>query len=216
MWHCCAYVRLTNDVLRELGVEATDCADFGGTAVPGAVCARLEDDFDTVKRSVDRAFKSEPGVIRERSKWWRDPENGWMVRQAIAGTTMFVVLFDGTGRQLTILRDQTCFDPAVSDDGSFLIPGEDGVSDLVKIKTVDPVYPHQARTRRVSGSTMLQAIIDADGRVANLCVVNCSRPGLGFEKAAHDAVKEWRYSPATRDGVPVPVVFLIYVDFVWH
>ena len=37
--------------------------------------------------------------------------------------------------------------------------------------------------------------------------------GMGFEAAALEAVHNWRYEPATRDGRPVDVFITVRVDF---
>lgn len=63
---------------------------------------------------------------------------------------------------------------------------------------------------------MPQVIIGREGQVSDACVVSCSRPRLGFEEAAIDSVKQWRYRPATKDGVPVPLRFVITVEFKRH
>jgi len=37
--------------------------------------------------------------------------------------------------------------------------------------------------------------------------------GFGFGRAAIEAVRQWRYRPATRDGEPIDVYFTIIVLF---
>jgi periplasmic protein TonB len=73
-----------------------------------------------------------------------------------------------------------------------------------------PVYPPLARQARIQGSVILHAIIDKDGRVAQLEVVS-GHPLL--VQAALDAVKQWRYKPTQLNGDPVEVDTTITVTF---
>jgi periplasmic protein TonB len=73
-----------------------------------------------------------------------------------------------------------------------------------------PVYPPLARQARIQGNVVLHAIIDKDGRVAQLEVVS-GHPLL--VQAALDAVKQWRYKPTQLNGDPVEVDTTITVTF---
>jgi protein TonB len=80
----------------------------------------------------------------------------------------------------------------------------------VKIKDVAPVYPAIAQSARVSGDVVIEATIDAEGKVAEAKVVK-SVPLL--DQAALDAVQQWQYQPSLLNGVPTPVVMTITVKF---
>jgi protein TonB len=80
----------------------------------------------------------------------------------------------------------------------------------VKIKDVPPVYPEIAKQAKVSGIVVIEATIDADGKVADTKVLR-SAPLL--EQAAVDAVRQWEYKPSTQNGKPVPVVMTVTVNF---
>jgi len=73
-----------------------------------------------------------------------------------------------------------------------------------------PVYPALARQARIQGNVLLHAIIDKDGKVAQLEVVS-GHPLL--VQAALDAVKQWRYKPTLLNGDPVEVDTQITVTF---
>jgi len=79
-------------------------------------------------------------------------------------------------------------------------------------KTVDvhPIYPEVARTARVEGTVILEAVLDTNGRVTQLRVLR-SVPLL--DQAALDAVRQWRYTPSTYGGRPVSVLMTITVRF---
>jgi periplasmic protein TonB len=78
------------------------------------------------------------------------------------------------------------------------------------INQTRPVYPPLARQARIQGSVVLHAIIDKDGKVAQLEVVS-GHPLL--VQAALDAVKQWRYKPTLLNGDPVEVDTTITVTF---
>jgi TonB family protein len=79
-----------------------------------------------------------------------------------------------------------------------------------KVKDVKPIYPAIAQSARVSGSVTIEATIGEDGKVADAKVVR-SVPLL--DQAALDAVRQWEYMPTLLNGVPVPVVTTITINF---
>ena len=80
----------------------------------------------------------------------------------------------------------------------------------VRIVNVAPVYPAIALAARVEGSVILEAIIGVDGAVREARVLR-SIPLL--DAAAVAAVRQWRYTPTTLNGIPVPVVMTVTVRF---
>jgi protein TonB len=80
----------------------------------------------------------------------------------------------------------------------------------VKIKDVMPVYPDIAMRARVTGMVILEATIDARGKVVNLRVLR-SVPLL--DQAAIDAVRQWEFTPTRLNGAAVPVVMTVTVNF---
>ena len=79
-----------------------------------------------------------------------------------------------------------------------------------KTKDVKPVYPPIAQSARVQGVVIIEAVIGADGRVKEAKVLR-SIPLL--DQAALDAVKQWQFTPTTLNGVPVPVIMTVTVNF---
>ena len=79
-----------------------------------------------------------------------------------------------------------------------------------KIVDARPVYPEVARTARVQGTVILEAVLDTNGRVTQLKVIR-SVPLL--DQAALDAVRQWRYTPSIYAGRPVSVLMTITVRF---
>jgi protein TonB len=79
-----------------------------------------------------------------------------------------------------------------------------------KVKDVKPEYPAIARTARVAGAVTIEATIGEDGKVIDAKVVR-SVPLL--DQAALDAVRQWEYMPSLLNGVPVPVLITVTINF---
>jgi protein TonB len=79
-----------------------------------------------------------------------------------------------------------------------------------KLVDVRPVYPDIARSARVEGTIIMEAVLDTNGRVTLLRVLK-SVPLL--EQAAVDAVRQWRYTPSSYGGHAVSVLMTITVRF---
>jgi TonB family protein len=78
------------------------------------------------------------------------------------------------------------------------------------ISSVPPAYPALARTQHVAGDVRVDALIDANGRVSTMKVV--SGPTL-LHQAAMDALRQWKYQPATLDGKPVAMHLTVTLQF---
>ena len=63
----------------------------------------------------------------------------------------------------------------------------------------DPVYPPDAKSAAIEGQVTLRYDINVDGRVFNLRVVEAEPEGV-FEKAALEALSQWRFRPPVVDG----------------
>ena len=80
----------------------------------------------------------------------------------------------------------------------------------VKTYDVPPVYPAMAQAARIQGIVIIEATISADGHVMNMRLLR-SVPLL--DQAALDAVRQWQYTPTTLNGVAVPVIMTVTVNF---
>ena len=86
-----------------------------------------------------------------------------------------------------------------------------GVTAPVVIHQVEPEYPDEARKAKFQGSVLVAVEVDEQGRVRGVRIVKPA--GLGLDEKAMEAVKKWRFRPATRDGRPVSVPASIEVSF---
>ena len=78
------------------------------------------------------------------------------------------------------------------------------------VSSVPPVYPQMARAQRIGGNVTIDALIDVTGRVTATRVL--SGPSL-LHDAATNAVKQWKYQPATLNGVPTATHLTVTVQF---
>jgi len=67
---------------------------------------------------------------------------------------------------------------------------------------VDPEFPEIAREQDLTGFVDLEFMVHADGSVTDVTVLRAQPVGV-FEKPAVAAVRQWRYRPVQRDGIPV-------------
>jgi TonB family protein len=78
------------------------------------------------------------------------------------------------------------------------------------IHQVTPVYPQEAKSAHIQGTVLLHAIIDQDGHIQELIVMD----GVCWlSEAAVDAVRDWRYKPLMINGKPAEVDTTIAVVF---
>ena len=76
------------------------------------------------------------------------------------------------------------------------------------ISRKEPVLPSDVRTH---GRVILSAVINVAGRVEGVQVVRSFTPA--FDKACADAIREWRYTPATQHGKPVAFTYTAMCTF---
>lgn len=80
----------------------------------------------------------------------------------------------------------------------------------IKMNDVKPVYPAIAQNAGVTGAVIIEATVGADGRVIDAKVLR-SIPLL--DQAALDAVRQWEYKPTLLNGVAVPVIMTVTINF---
>lgn len=80
------------------------------------------------------------------------------------------------------------------------------------VRSPPPEYPASAAQRGEAGTVLLQVQVDAQGRPAEVDVVQSSR-SRALDREAVRAVRRWEFSPAVRNGQPVPAKVLIPIEF---
>jgi TonB family protein len=86
-----------------------------------------------------------------------------------------------------------------------------GISAPQAISAPDPDYTEEARRAKKQGTCVLWLIVDAAGHPRDIKVVRGL--GLGLDAKALEAVKQWRFQPALKDGKPVDVQISVEVEF---
>jgi protein TonB len=93
--------------------------------------------------------------------------------------------------------------------GVFRVGG--GVLAPRPIATPDPEYTDEARRAKYEGTCVLGMIVGPDGKPRDIRVQRGI--GMGLDKKAIEAVQQWRFNPATKDGQPVAVQISVEVSF---
>lgn len=90
------------------------------------------------------------------------------------------------------------------------IPSSD-LNGPAPIRKVDPKYPPALINEHVEGEVVLYAVIRRDGSVDSIQLVL----GLDEEldKNAMNALSQWKFRPATRQGEPVDLEVIVHIPF---
>jgi len=99
--------------------------------------------------------------------------------------------------------------PPVEPTGPIRVGGD--VAAPKKISAPQPQYTEIARKARITGVVIVEAIIDKTGSVTNVKILK-GLP-MGLDQAAADAIKKWKFEPATLNGKPVAVIYNLTVNF---
>src|SRR6185437_4967225 len=86
-----------------------------------------------------------------------------------------------------------------------------GVIPPVLTYRVDPEYSTEARKAKYSGTVTLSVSVDETGNVTAASVLRSL--GMGLDEKAIEAVRQWKFNPATQNGKPVAVQVPLSVNF---
>lgn len=93
--------------------------------------------------------------------------------------------------------------------GVFRVGG--GVSAPKALFTPDPEYSEEARKAKYQGTVVLWLVVDQGGRPQQVKIARSL--GLGLDQKAIEAVRQWKFEPALKDGKPVAVQINVEVNF---
>ncbi|MFY9821333.1 MAG: energy transducer TonB [Thermoanaerobaculia bacterium] len=79
------------------------------------------------------------------------------------------------------------------------------------LSRTNPRYTEEARKAKVTGTVIVEAIIDKEGCVTNVRPLHGLPKGL--TESAENAVRRWVFKPATLAGEPVKVFYVLTVNF---
>lgn len=120
--------------------------------------------------------------------------------------TTAVLLFLCLAARATTAQEKAAPPPL---DGPYRVGGN--VTRPEVISQTKPTYTEVARKARLQGTVILEAVIDEEGDVASTRVLK-GLP-MGLDQAAVDAVSTWKFKPATFEGKPVKVYYVLTVNF---
>ena len=87
----------------------------------------------------------------------------------------------------------------------------ENISQPAATRKVDPAYPLQLMRENVAGTVILYAIIHADGSVGNVRVLRGVDERL--DQFASQAIAQWQFQPAMKNGIPVDVEATFQIPF---
>jgi len=85
------------------------------------------------------------------------------------------------------------------------------LSQPMATRKVDPAYPLQLMRENVHGTVILYAVIHADGSVGSVRVLRGVDDRL--DRYASEAISQWKFDPATKNGSPVDVEATFQIPF---
>ena len=89
-----------------------------------------------------------------------------------------------------------------------------GVTPPRTIKAPQPKYPKSAKKEGIEGTVVLWLIVNAQGLPEQIKIERAL--GHGFDQSAVETVSNWKFAPATKGGIPVPVMVNVEVNFRLH
>jgi TonB family protein len=75
----------------------------------------------------------------------------------------------------------------------------------IVLNRIEPSFPESARRERIAGRVTIQYFITTEGEVKYFRVCKVLPEGFGFETAAINAIRKWRFKPAQDHSKPVAV-----------
>ena len=75
-----------------------------------------------------------------------------------------------------------------------------------------PRYPQEALRRNIGGIVRVQVVVSPDGSVERLELASSSGDRY-LDRAALEAVRRWRFTPAVRNGQPVTATVIVPLEF---
>jgi TonB family protein len=100
----------------------------------------------------------------------------------------------------------------IDDGGGIGVAGRSGsVTAPAVLYRVDPEFSEEARKAKYQGTVVLTIEVGEDGRPRRFRIVRGL--GLGLDQKAMEAVAQWKFRPAMRNGRPVRAPATIEVNF---
>jgi TonB family protein len=105
---------------------------------------------------------------------------------------------------------QTCNSLTAAGTSPIVTAGP-GVTPAREIYTPQPQFPEDMRRRKIQGEARLCLIVGEDGLVKASSVLSATDPSFG--ETSQEAVQQWRFQAAMRDGQPVAMRVTVETSF---
>jgi TonB family protein len=199
--------KATQQIMQQTGERIT-----GGREVPETVrdawgtplrVERTGEKYRVVSAGSDRTF--------DPSSWGREPRSE-MSEDIVFSNGSFNREFDVMNLVRTThpRLEPVPQPPDAPFTGERLRPGG-GIAPPAAVARVEPKYPDSYRMARIGGIVVLEVAISATGAIEDVRVLKSLAPD--FDQAAIEAVRQWKFTPATREGQAVPVLFNLTINF---
>jgi periplasmic protein TonB len=96
--------------------------------------------------------------------------------------------------------------------GSFIFESTDLDQPPREAVRTAPIYPYRARQRNIEGWVKVKLLVQADGSVASVEILEAQPEGL-FDSAVQKAVPQWKFQPGILAGEAVPAWVITTVRF---
>jgi TonB family protein len=158
-----------------------------------------------VADSLDRTFGLDQRAIEAAKLWRFEPArfNGQPVRVRVRLELEFRLRPQGDERQTA----RSDFEAGAS------LATAPGVRAPIVKRSVQPSYTAAAMEQKIQGVVSLDVVVMPDGRVDRVRVVRSLNAEAGLDDAAVAAARRWVFEPGTLNGVPVPVIVRIELEF---
>lgn len=127
----------------------------------------------------------------------------------LSGQLMVVGLCVGMGTVAWAGQDAPVTHPAPAEPASAPVDVQIKFKDLTP-----PKYPESAFEQGISGKVVLRVDVNAEGRPANVTVIDSTPAGV-FDEVSLAAARQWTFEPAISNGRPVAAALRIPLTFQW-
>jgi len=217
-------------LLDELDSRQTPCSEsqLAEYADKRLVCGEYDASFSALKSDWEQLMRHTrlPIPISTEEAWtFRD--GAYRIAYSHGDDREFLVMYDPKKEKLQFAYAEKDLDaqpdntrvtnPGPLDLGASEAPrvaGFGGVSVPTVIEgfRVEPLRSLHARTERVAGTVTLEIVVQKDGTVRNVVVLNATPDGYDFDVSALEAVRRWKFEPALFEGQPIDVVLDLTVE----
>jgi TonB family protein len=163
------------------------------------VCAKLTSDFETFAQRLDQQVDAAAPVPESMTDWVT--QVGGRIRWYGLGDKWLVVTYDSSSRSIVFsyAKDR----PDVFGLGRDVTPPK-------RVALQDSTGDARRAARQglkpdAGGVVIVNAVIKKDGTVGDAEILGCLPRRKGLEQAAMNALKSWRYEPATKEGTAVAI-----------